>query len=235
HAEGGTGQEPGSTDPLRDRVEGAIKSEHGLRAGLRALPTPTRISLLVGAGLVLGFGAGAVHMRPDIGAYPGTRFALELLSLAGLVVAATAMHLRPLHRPAPSRVSVALLVGAAALLLAGVVIMAPVTATHPASFLAPGESFFRRALSCFGFGSVVALVPMALLFFVARQRPDVRHGLTAAVFGAAIANFALEWHCPVVATGHLLAGHASILLALAAVLTFATAARGRHHAPTTRT
>jgi hypothetical protein len=207
---------PADIEALLGDTQSRLRRERGPAAWLRSRRTRTR--LLLGAAAALGvpllFALAAP--RPDLTVYPMVR----LLTIATLLVllsgVALSLKLRPLHRPAlPTGMVTAVLIGAV-LVVAIDIALPPAHALSPASLQGTGADFARRAAGCFFAGLLIGLP--ALLAAGLLDRGEHPHSAASDLLTpllAAVAGYlALDLHCPLVGRAHLLAGHASLLLAL---------------------
>ena len=141
--------------PLDDLFAGVtdrLDAERGLRAWLRARPTPLRLGL--GAvSLILLVGATALTWgRIDMALYPSLRLAIEVAALSVLSLAGIAASMHPPHRPPLPSGVVAAIVGLA-LLLPTMGLLPMAHAAHPASMAGVGPDLLARAsLSVLGHG-----------------------------------------------------------------------------------
>lgn len=195
-------------------VERVVAAEHGPAAWMRARPTGFRVALGLGAVVLLVLAVLAIVPRMDLGTYPPERLASALLALSIALVMLLFGTLRPLHRPAPPRwttwVALAASIGvpiALALFERGVV-----PGTPPQ--IAAAATSPLMALRCFAFGALVA-VPVLLLWRALDRAPKgTADRLLLGAGGAGIAaNLALQAHCAIAHPLHLLAGHATVVLA----------------------
>ncbi len=205
------GSEPGELFTL---VEGQLRQETGLRARLRALPTPWRVAAWVAvSGGLLGY--HLVFMRrPDFAQFSSAVFWAVVALLGAAIVLGASRVARGPTLPLSSRrrdqaVALALLaLPALAMLLAPIGSGTPDAAEDWGS---PG--------TCFGYGAAL-VAPLVLLFWLFERRDQVP-GTALASAGAlagVAANLLLHAHCPSVHVGHLLLGHASIGAAWAVTL-----------------
>lgn len=199
--------------PLR-RLRTRLEKERGWRGRLRSLPTPLR--LLAGL-LVLALTAlaiGVFRRRSDFAAYPAPLLVVNLVLLATLTLLSIRVFLWPLHRREPR----ALATGGWLLLALGLPVLLALLPEahglvheHPESFGGRGADFWPRAAACLVFGMAMSL-PLLAVLLLADRRDRRRTGRLALAAGAAglAGNVVLLLHCPLVARGHLLAGHASV-------------------------
>lgn len=198
-------------DALFAQVERDIASE-GLRGRMRAIPTPLRLGLgavLAGAIALLSF---VVTGRPDVAVYPDGRLALELLAIGGLNFGLLALTTRPGFKPEFDRTTFMSLIGVA-LLAPFVLGLLPVAHTaHEASLAGAGADFWPRALGCLAFG-IGAGAPM-LLVLAAIDRQSLSWSARIALGGSAAGLtglLALQLHCPITHSAHILTGHAPVV------------------------
>ncbi len=190
--------------------------DDGLRARLSSWPTSTRvIATLLGAVLVPAI-IVAVWRRPDFGAYPPLRMALDVLTFVVPAALALWLTLRPVHRPAVSPgVSLGLaIVGTLAML--SLVVLPEAHADHHGSLLGVGDDFVPRARACFVTGTLAGLP--VLLWVRALLRDDGPWWVvvtTLALAAALVGGLSIFLHCPLVSPRHLAAGHATILIPFA--------------------
>lgn len=206
-------------DSIRGEITERIAAERGLVATLRALPTSQRLAGIVLASLAVTVLAWLMMPRADMDHYPRGRMLITLGALFGLTVAANLRLLRPLHLPKPPAWTgaVLLLAGIAAPIVLAVV---PLTAFGHEEFAAgEGGAFAVGCFKCLSFGAVLGL-PVLLLAGLMR-RANVDGAAIVALGGVAAGltgNLTLQVHCPIVDTGHLLLGHASLLFILIAAI-----------------
>lgn len=200
----------GDLDPLRARLDAALRAEVGVRASLRGLSTPARASLGVGAVAVVAALTAAALLRPDFALYPGDRMALALLAFACTAAGGVVLSLLPDHLP-PLPVGLQRFGLGTLLVLPVVCAVLPVAhAAHPRSHLLDGD-FLSPTLACFGFGSAVAVVLLAVLRGLDRRSWWTRgFAVVGLAAGGAAGNLALQLHCPVTDIDHLLVGHAIV-------------------------
>ena len=80
---------------------------------------------------------------------------------------------------------------------------------HPESFEGRGADFWPRASACLLFGTLTSLPLLAALVLADRRERRPAGSLAFAAAAAGLAgNLTLLLHCPLVARGHLLVGHA---------------------------
>lgn len=202
---------------LRARVRDTLAREDESRvAGLRATPTRRRVIVLLGGLLAVVLLIAAVSPRPDLAGYPLVRLLISLLGLLGVAASAVWLALRPLHRrAAPSALRWA--ITAAVLAAPTAVALLPEVRTglllHPSAFT---PDVLRSSLACVGLGAVVGVPPLLLAALL--DRGGLHTSLRALLAGAAavaVANAGLLLHCPANEPGHLLVGHAGLIVPFA--------------------
>ncbi|MFT7621443.1 MAG: hypothetical protein ACI9WU_000606 [Myxococcota bacterium] len=153
--------------------------------------------------------------RVDLSVYPTVRLLIEALALAGAGSALLLAVLRPIWKPALSDRAIYSLAGVA---LAAPLVLAllPVAhVAHPASLEGAGADLAVRALKCLIFGlSAAAPIALVLHWLDRGDQGAQGHGLLLAGSAALVGSLALFLHCPITHTIHLLAGHATVPLAL---------------------
>lgn len=202
--------EPTPLQQLRDRLD----DERGWRGSLRSLPTPLRLLACL---LVLALSALAVGLllrRSDFPVYPALLMAMSVAALAAFALLSARAFLWPLHALEPSRMAAGiwLLLGLGfPVLLALLPEAHGFVHEHPESFEGRGADFWPRAAACLVFGLVTSLPLLALVLLAdRRERPRAGRLAFAAAAAGLAANLTLLLHCPLVARGHLLAGHAGV-------------------------
>jgi|GEM_PF-4805361 len=165
-----------------------------------------------------GLGLGVTHLRPDFAAMP----ALWLASLAAVWLLAfvapfwwLAMPPRASVLPAVHRAVVPAVVGA--LLLGG--LLAATQLGWPEGTEVPRERLVGLGISCFTFGTLIAVIPLVVAAFVLRRLLPVGAARAGAVCGlgaGALGAVLLELHC---AAGgmHPLYSHGACILVGAAL------------------
>jgi hypothetical protein len=202
---------PGADAPAWTGVEALLLEEQGFRAWLRSRPNPVRL-LLAGAAFVLVTALGLRHLRPDFAVVPALELG-GLLAAFALVGGVAASRAVPVVGARPKRVPSEVILAAALGLPALAALARTATTLAPA---ADGAAFVRQAWSCFSYGSLLTIPLVVVLWLLDRGAgPRSRIFHAAAVAGLA-ANAALTLHCPNGSSGHLVVGHATIGVALAA-------------------
>jgi hypothetical protein len=185
-------------------IEQALERERGVRAWLRSRPTGLRVALAVGIGATPLLVEVAVARAEGLSAVAIGRSLLVLAALGAVLVLAAWASLRPLQRrPLPAPVSWGISLSA---------LVMPVVA----AFLSPAavDPHPTAAAVCFAVGALAAL-PVVVAFRLL-DRTELRHParLPLAAAGAGMAaNLLLHAHCPIDHPVHLLAGHATVVLA----------------------
>ena len=211
---------PASSDPGSglQGLHAALDAEGPLD---RVSSLSTRIRWALAGSLLIGLVAVvlAATRRADLAVYPRGRMALDLFVVLGPLVLALQVSLRPLSRPALP-ISRRFFAIAAGLIGVGLLAALPMAhSLHPASLEGTGETFFKRAGGCFGFGlsfAALATLGMGLL-----SRNGAKRWLPGAlgVWAAGLIGFvSLYFHCPITHPEHLWAGHATVVLPVLAVL-----------------
>jgi hypothetical protein len=184
--------------------------------------------LRLGVGVILCLGILLFTLfftpRPDIDVYPALRMLLITSTLLVLLGVALREGLRPLQRAS---------IGAHGLLLVLAlfipIVLAALPAAHSAHALSVGgvgQSLIPRALACFVFGVALGLPLLVSMRAMDRlEHATVTRALWAAAATGLLGNLSLSLHCPLTHPAHLLLGHASVGIALAAV--YGLLARGR--------
>ncbi|PKN53844.1 MAG: hypothetical protein CVU56_29705 [Deltaproteobacteria bacterium HGW-Deltaproteobacteria-14] len=217
---------PGDLADLFSRVAAeTVDRPPTLRDRLRELSTPVRIALAVGGALIMVTVALLiVGIRTDLTGQAMARYAVAMAAIAGLMGAAFAASLRGAHQR-PLRWWTWVLVVTALLVPLALAVM---------PWLWEGDGVIRPSGHAHPFGmcGVMGLVTGALTAAVAwafqRESWSVTSRLVAAVAGGGLTAFAmLQLHCPSGDATHLLIGHSSAGLMLAAVAVGATLWRRR--------
>lgn len=201
---------PGTVEPLPwSGVETLLKEEVGWRAWLRSRPHQVRV-LFAAAAYTLVTLLGLRRLRPDFDSLTAYELA-ALLVVFGLIAGAAIQRALPVvGRPKQGALEGGVLAAAFGVPMAAAFV-------HSATPGIDAPSFVHQAWSCFSYGSLLTLPLVAVLWLLDRGAgPHSRLYYGAAAAGLA-ANAALTLHCPNTSSGHLLLGHATIGLALAAV------------------
>lgn len=176
---------------------------------LRSMPTNRRISIGLCAALIGGVVCLLLLPRPDMGVYPMMRMGIVLgamfIATAFGVVLSMPKSYKPRH---PVTLRLALLIFL--LLIPFIPALLPVVSHgHPASTTDMG--LLKSAGACIGFGTLAAFPALIGIRLLQRESelrlwPTIYAGVAAALG----ANIALQAHCPIVDTGHLVVGHAML-------------------------
>ena len=203
---------PGSGESLPwSDMETLLQEEVGWRAWLRSRPHQVRV-LFATAGFALVGLLGLLRPRADLA--HGIAYETAGMVLFGVVAAAALPRALPVAGHPPKRGLLAHAVLALALGLPIAAALVHATAATPDLDL---PTFVRRACGCFSYGSLLTIPLVTALWLLDRGAgPRSRLYYGAAAAGLA-ANLALLLHCPNTSSAHLLLGHATIGLALAAV------------------
>ncbi len=189
-------------------LEAALDAPPTLRARVSAWSTPRRQALLLAASTLVPLVITLTWLRVDWAVYPAPRLAAELLLLASLILLVGWRLLRPLFLP-PLPLWVRPLLLLAALALLPLLALAPLAhQAHPASLDGTGARLLPAAAICLGLGLGWGL-PAAGIAFLLDRAPGV--SALALVLGGLTGTLALQLHCPMVAPGHLLLGHGSVV------------------------
>lgn len=204
--------------PLKAALARRLERERGPLAWLRSRATPVRIVLALAAALVTLVAVLLLTPRADLATYPTGRMALALIPmLAGLAWLANDA-LRPMHLPPATRLRIGLALGAGLLIPLGLAIMPQAHTAHPASLVGMGEDFWPRAVACFVFGLITGLPVLVIAQLADRGGGWLGRLLLALAVAGLAGNLALQLHCPITHPAHLLAGHASVGVALVLVM-----------------
>lgn len=180
---------------------------------LRERPTPVRLALGVLLGLAAALLAvGVAGVRPDLDAGALPRLAVLVLALAAAAVAATSIALRGLHRPPPGPGLRA--IAAAALLFPLALAVVPGLLELHGPTVADAE----HTLVCGLLGLGTAAFVTGALLALRRSRGGVLGGLATAGAAGLVAFAASAIWCAASDPLHLVAGHATAGLAIAAAL-----------------
>jgi hypothetical protein len=210
--------------PLRAAIERDVGQKERGVVWLRSRPTSVRL----GFGVVLCLGILLLTLvlmpRPDIEVYPALRMLLVTSTLLVLLGVAVSQGLRPLQQAG---------IGAHGLLLVLALLVPMALAALPAAHSAHalslggvGPSLIPRAFACFVFGVALGLPLLVSMRALDRlEHATVARALWAAAATGLLGNLTLSLHCPLTHPAHLLLGHASVGIAVAAA--YGLLARGR--------
>ena len=199
-------------------LETRIQAEASAAGWLRSRTTVTRVSLLLLAALGVALVQLFWFRRADFDLYPTTPFLVVIAAFSLLIGLALAACIRPLQEPRLSRWALPGLIGGGLVMPLLLYAGHPVHASHPASIAGAGPDLLPRAGACFVYGLLLALPVLVLARAVDRGEHRIGGAaLCAALAGGLTANLALHLHCPITHAGHLLFGHATLVLVLVAV------------------
>ena len=210
--------------PLRSAIERDVGQKERGVVWLRSRPTSFRL----GFGVIVCLGIVLLTLgltpRPDIDVYPALRMLLVTSTLLVLLGVALSQGLRPLQRAATGAEGLLLVL---ALLVP--IVLSALPAAHSAHALSVGgigEALIPRALACFAFGVALGLPLLVSMRALDRlEHTTAARALWAAAATGLLGNLTLSLHCPLTHPAHLLLGHASVGVALAAA--YGLLARGR--------
>lgn len=214
---------PATPSPKWASVSSAVRNDAGLRAWLRSRPTRQRLLMVLIAALtalVLG-GRRPRHDQPD-GAALGMWVTVFLAtSLIGAALALGSVgRLRSTGRRALA-------------VVLGLSLPVAYALSHHASGATAGEWLWPGSLRCFGYGTLLVLPFVALVWLLDRdQKPALLTSVVTGIAAGLAANAALSLHCARTEPAHLLFGHAAIgaLLGLVGAAFAALLARRRDRA-----
>jgi len=197
------------------RVTKAIAAERSAAGWLRSRTTLARVSLLLLAVLAVALVQLLWFRRADFDLYPTTPFMVVIAALSLLIGLALAACVRPFHEPPLSRWGLRGLIGGGLVMPLLLHAGEPVHSSHAASSAGAGAELLPRAGACFAYGLLLVLPLLALARAVDRGEHRIgTAALCAGLAGGLTANLALHLHCPITHAGHLLLGHATLVLAL---------------------
>ncbi len=204
------GSGPGIDDTVFASLEKSILAERGAGPWLKSRSTEVRLLLAAAVALSLSLVFFALAPRSKYGPVALERVLLTVSVFSVLVLAVARVVLRPFQAPETTRRAL-WLVGLAA--LAVPVLFALLPGGTPSPLLhAPHHVAFG---TCFFGGLATGGVFVAALHLLHRDQHAARStALLAAAAGGLAANLALELHCPITTSEHLLASHASVGFAL---------------------
>ena len=208
-------------EPSRETLaalEGAIRAdldrERGVLAFLRAQPAALRLVVLLAVAAAIAALTLAIAPRPDLHVYPRGRLVVTIVYCTVTAAVAAWVALRPIYLPRPSHATIAV---AAGLALLGPIVAAAwpaVPMAHPVA-----HRVLPWAYGCFAGGAVAALA--ALLAARALDRGGAHAGgqvVLACAAAGLVGTTSLLLHCPINYPLHLLLGHATVPLVLAAAI-----------------
>jgi hypothetical protein len=198
-------------------IQAALAGERSVAGWLRSRSTLERVGLLLFVVLAVTLVELFVRRRVDFGLYPTVPLLVMIAAFSLLIGLAVAACLRPLQETRLSPWAERGLIAAGVLMPVLFYAGEPVHTAHPASLAGAGGQLLERAGVCFVYGLLLALPVLVLARLLDRAEHRVVSGaLCAALSGGLTANLALHLHCPITHAGHLLLGHASLIVALIA-------------------
>lgn len=203
------GEPEGTADRQRmDQMFASIerrceKNDKTVRGFVRSRSTALRRLMVLATLAALGI--IGLSMFPLAGeSIRGSWWFAPLVALSGLLIIAAMMATRPVHKPAFRRWQVACL----ACVTIGAAVLVAFWPGGSAQAAAAGENAGTLAGACMGMGLLLGVPVYALLRLV--DRGNALGALIAASAAGLAGNFALEAHCPIGTTEHILLGHASV-------------------------
>lgn len=200
-------QDGGDPSASWHALEAAIARDEQGAARMRSWSTPVRRSVGVALIVTVPLLVWLVRPRPDHETYPLVRWILECVALVVVIGWASAIALRPMHRPDPGRTARWVALGGALVS----VVLASLPAVETSFAISSGDALAQAPL-CFLFGTACAVPTWLGLRMLARDgdRLGARADVVAAA-SAGVGAFAVYLHCPIVAHEHLWLGHVAIL------------------------
>jgi hypothetical protein len=199
---------------LQLAVAESLAAERGPLGRVRALPRPARLAAIVLFALLEAVFFSSFLRRVDWATYPAWRMVATLGVYALGVVILGWFALRPMYLAPLPRWAERTVLGVGLGLPALIAILPAVATTAPEAevFNYPGWAYY-----CFVDGGGLAVAVLLLARCLDRGAHGSRGQALAAVAGAAFAGLAgLQIQCPINYPMHLLTGHATIPLGLAA-------------------
>lgn len=197
------------------------RDAHGLRAA-RSWSTPHRLLGALGVALVTCLGTLWLTPRDDLDEYPISRMLLAVTSLTLFILLSVRLALHPLQAaplPVVRRLGV---VAAGVVVTLSLALLPPAHWSLEISRAGAGSDWAPRALACFGFGLGLGAPLFAALRLLDRtSRPSRTGAWLAAAAAGLLGNLALQLHCPLTHSAHLVAGHVTVIIvaiALASLL-----------------
>ncbi|MEL6546502.1 MAG: hypothetical protein AAFQ82_17880 [Myxococcota bacterium] len=196
---------------LLDDTLAQIEGEKGVRATVRAWPTRRRIAAALGLAALILIPIGVFSPRPPDAEFPITRWAMLLAAFSTVL---GGMVFRALRGPDRSEPSVFVLAGAFAL----AAFIEPLLPEAPSAHAIADGMFITETMKCLMYG-VLTGAPVALLvaFMDRRDRHRPYRIWLAGAAGGLTGLSALMLHCRFAEPDHLLAGHSTAALLLAAL------------------
>jgi hypothetical protein len=205
-----------------------LAKNRGFAELLRESRTALRVGLALAGVAALALAHLAWSRRADFAVYPAPALLVAVGSSCLLLGALLAIGLRPLQRALSPRWQRYALTAAALALPVILAARPQAHLDHPLSVAGTGADFLPRAAACFSYGSLLAIPLVVLCWALDRgEHRSLPNALLAAAAAGIGANLALELHCPITHPLHLLAGHASVGLALVVGYALFSAVRAR--------
>lgn len=176
---------------------------------IKTQPTPRRRLMAFIAFAMVILVTLLTGRRPDLGSYPPAMLVLVLGSLGTLFALSAWTALRPIHRPMLAPWKLGLVTGVA---VATTLVLALAPGVHDHITLRPDMPLIRHASPCMIYGFVFGLPVYGALRFLDRGSSWSARIVAACAAGLA-GNMVLELHCPMGGSTHLMAGHASVIIA----------------------
>lgn len=198
-----------SLDSMLADVKGSIVGERGGTAWLRALPTRWRQTLA--AALVVAVAAVFALFSPrgDLDTYPLLAWVAVLGATAAVLLLAVYYSLLPLHRGAPRRWVVPLLVVLALLVPACSALVPGLAGLHGHD----DGKLLAGIVGCMAVGSVLGMPILLMTWALDRGAHGcLGRALLAACGAGLMGNIVLQIHCQCVRPLHVLAGHAVLVV-----------------------
>lgn len=203
------GAPPFDVDAVFAQVEQRIEADQRHASSrLREQPTWRRRLLALLAFLVVVATATAASPGRALTTLPAWVIAVQALSLTVLFVLALTVALRPPHLPALAPRRAWLLSGAS--ILATLALALVPGLAHVGFYPDADASYWSHTLPCLLWGLLVGLPIYGALRVLDRGNPLGR--LLAALAAGLAANVMLQLHCAMGDLGHILGGHALVLL-----------------------
>lgn len=207
------------TAAVRGRLQAELAREAGVLGWWRSRPTALRRLVVLVVLLGTALGLGLLRPRADLGVFPVPRMMLLVVTYGAVGALASLGALgsgrRPVVRPQLAGLGLAV----AVVVSFGLALLPPAHSAHPASLGGTGAALLPRALACLLTGLAVALPGVVLLGLGARATGHSLRApwVLAALGGALAGQLALQLHCPLVGSGHRVAGHALLVVVLGLV------------------
>lgn len=210
---GGSGDELPDVSALFDGVKAQIdaaEKKPAYRLQTQATPRKRLMSFIAFAMVILV--TLLTGRRPDLNAYPPAMLALVLGSLGTLFAISAWSALRPVHKPALTPAKLGLMTAVA---VGATLLLALAPGVHDHIELRPDAPLLRHASPCMIYGFIFGLPVYGALRFL---DPGSSYGarIVAACAAGLAGNMVLELHCPMGGSTHLMAGHASVIVAYVA-------------------